>query len=183
MAKLSIRLNKQQQQMLAAGLLCAGAFGYIYHSYFWKPRSVRIADARRQIEEVDAGITKAESQAARLPRVEKELELLNQAAADAERRLPLAKDIPAVIDTISRLARAYKVELTSLAPSGTSAKQFFIEVPYAVGAVGSYHDIGRFLAAIALEERIFNVRDVTYAGAGKGPLTVNFMLVSYQYKG
>ena len=42
----------------------------------------------------------------------------------------------------------------------------------------------RFLAAIALEERIFNVKDVMYpAAGGDGEMTVTFTLLTYQYKG
>jgi Tfp pilus assembly protein PilO len=49
---------------------------------------------------------------------------------------------------------------------------------------GRFHDIGRFLAAIALEERIFNVRDIAFPSpAGDGTMVVTFTLVTYQYKG
>ena len=49
---------------------------------------------------------------------------------------------------------------------------------------GGYHNVGRFLAAVALEERIFNVKDVVYPSAGSdGEMTVTFILLTYQYKG
>ena len=39
-------------------------------------------------------------------------------------------------------------------------------------------------AAVALEERIFNVKDVIYPSAGAdGEMTVTFTLLTYQYKG
>lgn len=181
--KINIQLSKQQQQMVAAGAVFSIAFGYIYFAYYWKPLSHRIDEAKQKIESVNSDITKAESQAARLPRLEKELAMLNQQTAEAEKRLPKSRDVPAVIDTLSRLAHTYRAELTSFAPGNPSPKQFFTEVPYTINATGTYHDIGIFLAAIALEERIFNVRDITYSlSAGKG-LSINFILVSYQYKG
>ena len=44
--------------------------------------------------------------------------------------------------------------------------------------------IRRFLAAVALEERIFNVKDINYPAADPlGDMTVTFTLLSYQYKG
>jgi Tfp pilus assembly protein PilO len=49
---------------------------------------------------------------------------------------------------------------------------------------GRYHDIGRFLAAVALEQRIYNVRSVNYGAPDvEGKLSVTLNLISYQYKG
>jgi type IV pilus assembly protein PilO len=76
------------------------------------------------------------------------------------------------------------VQLSSFQPGGQTAQQYFIENPYSINMSGSYHDVGRFLAAIALEQRIYNVRGVTYSAPdAKGKTTVNFTLVAYQYKG
>lgn len=183
--KIGIQLSKEQQKMAAAGCLVVGALGFVYCRYFWFPTAKRIAAAKTQMEEVRGKITKAKGQAARLDKIKEEIARLNQQAAEAEKRLPKTRDLPAVIDTLSRLARQYRVGLTSFAPAGTAAKQYFMELPYTVGITGAYHDVGRFLAAIAMEERIFNVRNVNFAGgaAAKGELTVTFTLVSYQYKG
>ncbi|MBI4386832.1 MAG: type 4a pilus biogenesis protein PilO [Elusimicrobia bacterium] len=186
--KFNIQLTKAQQQLLVAAVLFVGGGGYAYIRYFWLPFSKRINEAKTKIEEVDRKIEKAQSQAARLDRLKKELEMLSQQAADAEKRLPKSKDIPAIIDTLSRLTRRYHVELRSFAPGAPAQKEFFTEIPYALNVSGSYHDIGRFFAAIASEERIFNVRNVSYtpgsvSASGVQLLNVVFTLVSYQYKG
>ena len=181
-----IKLTPYQVQLLAAGLVIAGCFGFIYFRYFWSPMSDRIAKAAASIEEVQGKIDKATAQAARLPVIQKQLVVLSEQAADAEKRLPKKKDLPAVIDTLSALSSKYKVSLSNFTPGGASPKQFFIEVPYTVAATGTFHNIGRFFAAVALEERIFSVRNVTFAGGGSsadGKLTVNFTLIAYQYKG
>ena len=179
-----IKLTPKQIQIIAGGAVALVAGGFLYYRFFWSPVSERIAALSASIEEVEGKITKAKAQAARLPQIQRELVVLNQQAADAEKRLPKSKDIPAVIDTLAALAQKYKVGLTSFAPGGQSAKQFFIEVPYTIQAAGTFHDIGRFFAAVAMEERIFSVRNVTFSGAGGGSkLTVAFTLIAYQYKG
>ncbi|PIR15982.1 MAG: hypothetical protein COV48_11385, partial [Elusimicrobia bacterium CG11_big_fil_rev_8_21_14_0_20_64_6] len=64
------------------------------------------------------------------------------------------------------------------------SQQYFIELAYPVSIRGSYHNIGRFLAAISLEERIFNITGISYPAADAlGEMTVTFTLLSYQYKG
>lgn len=180
---IKLRLTPKQQQMAAGGAVILLVGGFAYFRYLWKPISARITEAGEKIEEVEGRITKAKSQAARLPQIQHELVVLNQQAVDAERRLPKAKDVPMILDTLSRLTRKYRVELKSLGLGAPSAKQYFIEVPYSISITGTYHDVGRFLAAVALEERIYNVRGLSLSGGGQtDQLSVSFTLVSYQYK-
>ena len=181
----NIKLTKEQQQYLVAGVLFGGAFCYGYVAFFWLPISQKKAETRKKIEEVEAKIEKARRQAARLPRLEAELVDLNQRAEEAERRLPKKKSVPDILVTVSALAVKYRVTLLSFQPGGSATKQFFNELSYPVRIRGRFHDVGRFLAAVALEERIFNVQNVRYGeSAGDlGEMAVDFTLISYQYKG
>jgi len=184
MAKLKIQLTKKQQQTLALAALLVCGGGYAYIRYFWLPISRVIEKKAADIKDIEAKIDKAKSQAVRLPKIQKEIETLNEQAIEAEKRLPKSRDLPAVIITMAALARQCGVELKSISPGGLTMQQYFIEVPYQISARGRYHDIGRFLAAIALEQRIFNVRNVNYGAPDpEGKLVVNFNLISYQYKG
>src|SRR5262249_3979991 len=132
---------------------------YVYVAFFWLPIAHKKAEVRAAIEAAEAKIDKARRQAARLPRLEAELVDLNQKAAEAELRLPKKKSVPDILVTISALAERHHVTLTAFNPGGTAAKQFFNELSYPMIVKGSYHNIGRFLAAVALEERIFNVQN------------------------
>jgi len=182
---INIKLTKKQQQYLAIGAVLVGALGFTYIKYFWMPISKQIAELQGKIEEVTAKIEKAKVQAARLPRIEAELVLLNQQAADAERRLPRIKSVPDILVTLTSLAHKHNVEVLTFAPGGQQAREFFYEHSYPVTVNGSFHNVGRFLAAISLEERIFNVKNINYGGASgpRGELSISFTLVSYQYKG
>jgi len=185
MAKINIKLNKQQQQMLVAGILLLGGFGTSYVALFWMPVSQKIAAAQKEIEEVDAKIEKATRQAARLPRLEQYLVQLNQQAVDAERRLPKKKSTTDILVTVTELADKNHIILLSFGTGGTAGKNVsFTELNYPITVKGSFHNIGKFLASIALEERIFNVSNVVYGAASDaGDMSVTFTLVSYQYKG
>ena len=44
-----------------------------------------------------------------------------------------------------------RVRVVSFTPGATRPQQYFIELTYPVSIKGRYHDIGRFLAAVALE--------------------------------
>ncbi len=181
---MAIQLSKQQQQYLGAGavLFAVGAFAYM--KFFWLPISQKKSDLSSQISEIETKIAKAEAQASRLKRLQDELSTLNQQAVEAERRLPKTKSVPDVLVSLSGLAQANHVAIQTFSPGPQKSQQYFNELSYPMTVKGSFHNIGRFLAAIALEERIFNVKDVVYPAAdGNGEMTVTFTLLAYQYKG
>ena len=181
---MAIQLSKQQQQYLGGGaiFLVLGVFFYV--RFFWLPISQKMSDLTQQIDEIDRKIAKATAQASRLQRLQADLAKLNQDAIEAERRLPKSKSVPDMLVTLSNLGQQNRVSIMTFSPGAQKSQQFFIELSYPMTVKGSYHNIGRFLAAVALEERIFNVKDVVYpAAGGDGEMTVTFTLLTYQYKG
>ncbi|MBI2788158.1 MAG: type 4a pilus biogenesis protein PilO [Elusimicrobia bacterium] len=179
-----MQLSKQQQQYLGAGAVLFVVFIGLYVKFFWLPIAQAKAEATAKIEEIEAKIAKAKQQAARLERLQAEIASLNERAAEAEKRLPKTKSVPDILLTLSALAQKNRVIIQSFAPGPMKSQTYFTELQYPLSVRGSYHNIGRFLAALSLEERIFNVSGVNYPSAdGVGDMTVTFMLLSYQYKG
>ena len=181
---MAIQLSKQQQQYLGGGAFLLVVGGILYFKFFWLPISQKMSDLSDQIQQIDIKVAKANAQASRLQRLQADLATLNQQAVEAERRLPKTKSVPDVLVTLSSLAQENRVNLQSFSPGPQKSQQYFIELSYPMSVKGSYHNIGRFLAAVALEERIFNVKDVNYPSpGGDGEMTVTFTLLTYQYKG
>lgn len=182
---MAIQLSKQQQQYLGAGAILFCAFAFIYVKFFWLPVSQSKTELTDKIAQIEAKITKAEAQASRLKRLQDELASLNQQAVEAEKRLPKSKSVPDILLALSRLAQKGRVSLQSFSPGPQKATSpYFTELSYPMVVKGSFHNIGRFFAAVALEERIFNVKDVVYPAVGTdGEMTVTFTLLTYQYKG
>lgn len=181
---MAIQLSKQQQQYVFAGVFMFAALGFVYVKFFWLPIAQAKAEAAQKIEEIEAKIVKAKQQAARLERLQAEIASLNERAIEAEKRLPKTKSVPDILLAISALAQKNRVVITNFAPGPQRSQTYFIELQYPLSVRGSYHNLGRFLAALSLEERIFNVKDVNYPSADAvGDMTVTFTLLSYQYKG
>lgn len=169
---------------LGAGAFLALVGAGLYAYFFWLPISKKKAELQDQIAKLEQKIAKAKVQAARREMLQTELASLNQQAAEAEKRLPRSKSVPDILVTLSSLAQKNHVDVQSFSPGPQKPQPFFVELDYPMTVKGSYHNIGRFLAAIALEERIFNVKDVAYpAAGGDGEMTVTFILLTYQYKG
>jgi Tfp pilus assembly protein PilO len=139
---------------------------------------------RAKIEALSRDIETAKRQAARLPDLEKQLIGLNERKIEAEKRLPKTKSVADILVTLESLAAQYNVTLMSFAPGPSKGQQYFIELGFPTSIRGSYHNIGRFLAALALEQRLYNVFNVTYPEptAATGEMQISFQLLSYQYK-
>ena len=181
---MAIQFSKRDQQYIAAGAFLFAVFIGVYVKFFWLPIASAKAEAKTKIAEIQAKIVKAKKQAARLERLQTEIASLNERAAEAEKRLPKTKSVPDILLAISSLAQKNRVLVQSFTPGPLRVQPYFTELTYPLSVKGSYHNIGRFLAAVALEERIFNVRDINYPAAGpEGEMTVTFTLISYQYKG
>jgi type IV pilus assembly protein PilO len=181
---MAIKLNKQQQQVLAASVLGLGAFVYCYVQFFWLPVSKKTNELQQQIEGLNRDIQAAQHQAARLDELDKQLVSLNERKIEAEKRLPKNKSVPDILVTLDSLGEQNGVFLLSFAPGASKAAQYFVEFRFPVSVRGTFHSIGRFLAALALEQRLYNVYDVKFPepSTALGEMQVNFTLVSYQYK-
>lgn len=179
-----IKLTNQQIQYIAATVIGLGALGFVYVKFFWMPISERIAALEAQIAENAAKIEKAQSVANRLPAIKKELEDLNRQTAEMEMQLPKSKSVPDILVTLSKLAEKHGVDISAFTPGSKRDQQYFTEWSYPITLQGRYHNIGKFLAAVALEQRIYNVQNVSFSALGvDGRLPVSFTLVAYQYKG
>lgn len=182
---MAIKLTKTQQKYIAISVVLIGVVLFGYLKFFWLPISKKIEETRANNKVISEKIEKAKQQAARLPKLEQELVTLNEQAIEAEKRLPRTKSVTDILVTVNELAMKHRVSILSFSPGGTSSKQYFIELNYPITAKGNFHAIGKFLASLALEERIFNVLNVNYSGGGTetAELQVSFTLISYQYKG
>jgi len=181
---MAIKLTKQQQQVLAAGVLGLGAFVYCYVQFFWLPISTKTAKIKTEIEGLTRDIEAAQRQAARLPDLEKQLVSLNERKIEAEKRLPKTKSVSDILVTLDSLGAKNGVMLLSFTPGASKSQQYFVEFRFPIRVRGAFHSIGKFLAALALEQRLYNVFNVSYpepAGAAS-EMQVTFELVSYQYK-
>jgi type IV pilus assembly protein PilO len=181
---MAIQLSKQQQQYLGAGTVLFLVGAGLYVKLFWLPIKDKQQELSDQIAQIETKIAKAEAQASRLTRLQSELATLNQQAVEAEKRLPKDKDVPDVLVTLAKLAEKNRVAIQGFAPGPQKAQQYFTELAYPMSVKGSYHNVGRFFAAVALETRIFNIKDVVYPSSdGSGEMIVTFTLLTYQYKG
>jgi len=180
-----IQLTKEQMGQIVAGVLFGGLFIFAYLQYFWLPTARKIAENSEKVAAMDSDIAKARKQKAKYKDLEAKLVSLNAEREAAVKKLPNERRIPDLIRTVTTLSRKYKVSITAITPSGQAKVEYFTKVTYLISLRGNYHDVGRFLTALGLEERIMTSENLTMSGTAGADTSVSaqFTLAAYQYNG
>lgn len=181
---MKLELTKEQQQLVVAVVLCLGGFGYAYYTFFWSPISDTITQTQAEIDSIKSDLATARSRADTLQGLKNKIADLNEQMAEAEKRLPKTKEVANIIDTLTDIGQENRVNLESITPGPTTSQQYYQEAPYAITLQGNYHSTARFLAALALTERIFHERGLQLTATpdnGSYTLRANFTLVAYIY--
>jgi Tfp pilus assembly protein PilO len=181
MAKMNIKLSKEQQQALILAVLFLGGGGFAFVRYFWMPTSARIKELKTELAQVE-DIKVAKKAQADYEKIQKALVTLEAELKVLIESLPKERDLPGVIDTISALTRKHNIKLSGISSTGETKAAGYAEVKYELRIQTSYHDLGKFLAALALEKRLFCARDIDFGTPdGEGKMSMTLKLVAYQY--
>lgn len=91
-----------------------------------------------------------------------------KAQMEAQRKIvPEEKEVPAFITLVQRESAAAGVEVRRYTPKDTTAKDYYVEVPFEIDVDGPYYSVLNFYDRIQKLERIVNVSRLNM-GALKG---------------
>jgi type IV pilus assembly protein PilO len=179
-----IQLTKEQVTQLAAGVFFGGIFLYGYLSYFWLPLGKKIDAENKKVAEITADIGNAKAQKAKYKNLEAKLAELQSEKDAAQKKLPRERKLPELIRTITDLSKKYNIKVQSISQPGASQVEYFMKVSYNLSITGNYHNVGRFLTALGIQERILASENLSIQGTGgENSVSATFTLVAYQYNG
>lgn len=181
----NIQLTKEHMGQVAAGVLFGGLFIYAYLFYFWLPTAKKIAENTTKIASIESDINKARMQKAKYKDLEAKLTSLRADKEAAQKKLPKERKLPDLLRTITTLSKKYRVNVTAITPSGKTQVEYFTKVTYIIALKGNYNDVGRFLTALGMEERIMTSENLSMSAANtpEASVTATFTLAAYQYNG
>ena len=178
-----IKLTKDQITQLVAGIFFMGIFGYFYVAHFWIPLSKKIGENTKKVATIEKKITRAKVKKAKYKTLEKKLAGLEIQKAAAQKKLPKEKKVPDLIRMLTYLGKKHNVSMSRISPSAAKKERYFTKVAYKISLTSDYHSFGRFLTALALEERILTMENVSIRAGSNETISVSFTLISYQYSG
>src|SRR5580765_40214 len=184
MAITDVLANAPRPQKIAAGvvgLVIVAALGY----YFMvSPKTTQRDALRLKNEALQAEVAKARVEEAGLRTFRAQADALRKRLELAKGRLPSEREIPGLYRQVSDLALQAGLAVALFAPKPPEDKDTVTEIPIAVSAEGTYHQLGGFFSRIGRIPRIVNLGDFRLAGVERptGTLRAELTLATYLFR-
>jgi len=140
-----------------AGILAVGLF-YLFWSYWYTPRKAEEEQLMSRLEQLEANNRRAQLAAARGGAdLEARLAVYERHVDQLEQLIPQSEEVPALLNAIAAEARRAGLnrgDIATMRPEPDEAGPFYTKQSYALEVIGDYHDVGRFLTAVASLPRI-----------------------------
>ena len=150
------------------------------------------------IKDLQASLARVEAEEGRLKQ-EYEKKAFEVANLDAYRRqmvemeesfgalvsqLPSDTEVPGLLEDITNKGLQNGLQISTIDLQPEVAREFYIELPIAIRATGSYHDLGAFISGMAALPRIVTLHDfdITAPANNSAALSVSLTAKTYRYK-
>ncbi len=149
-------------------LVCVGTFlilggGFFYLIYM--PKSGRINELKQNYEDLEIKVAKAKAAARNLDKYQKQYKEAQGKFRLVLRLLPDKKEIPSLLEAISKSGRHSGLEFLLFEPEPEISKGFYAEIPVKIEVIGGYHNLALFFDKVARLSRIVNISNVQIKGA------------------
>lgn len=121
---------------------------------------------------------------ARIKILEKQIAQSEQEFEAILKLLPDKKEIPGLLDSVSRLGADVGLENILFQPEPERRHQFYATIPVRLDLVGTFDDLGVFLDSVSKHDRILKVKSLTLTRNKKTQLSllaVKCELVTYRF--
>ena len=163
---------------LLAAVLAAG---YYYHI-----EDLQISLAKVEAEEVKLKkeFEKKAFQAANLDAYRQQMVEMEESFGALVSQLPSDTEVPGLLEDITNKGLLNGLNVASIDLQKEQAREFYVELPIAIAASGSYHDLGAFISGMAGLPRIVTLHDfnISLKGSNANSLQMKIIAKTYRYK-
>ena len=97
-------------------------------------------------------------------------------------QLPSETEVPGLLEDITDKGELNGLSIERIDLLDEQAQNFYVELPIAIQAVGSYHDIGAFISGMAGLPRIVTLHDFEIVAARDAPSTLEISIQAKTYR-
>ena len=164
--------------VLFIGVLAAG---YYYHI---KDLQTELAKVEAKEVSLKTDFEKKAFQAANLEAYRQQMAEMEESFGALVSQLPSDTEVPGLLEDITNKGLLNGLEIASIDLQKETAREFYVELPIAISASGSYHDLGAFISGMAGLPRIVTLHDFTITARGDDAnhLGMNIIAKTYRYK-
>ncbi|MEK7474527.1 MAG: hypothetical protein AAB152_02730 [Candidatus Coatesbacteria bacterium] len=165
----NLKLTKEQQQYVAAGVLGLGLAVYSYWNFGLKPLNTEIETIHKTLTEQRDNLEKAKRLKGQWEEYNQRLVRVQTASQFLARRLPRLADYNVGVPRMTKMTLEGGVTLGAYGEDkSTSIKSEFEGYVKRVSIImlaGGYHKLGEFLSRLSGEDLVYNIEDVQMIGA------------------
>lgn len=179
--------DPKQRNALLVGLV-ALAVMYFFWDMWYTPRGEELAEMESHLEQLEDQNRRAQILATRGgEQMQERLALYQRHVTQLEQLIPQSEEVPQLLNDMTVEARRVNVEIALMRPEPPEPGEFYTRQSYQLEAVGEYHDVARFLTAVASLSRIITPvdMDVTRLQGNRGqvdaesPVVARFRIQTY----
>lgn len=137
--------------LVIAPLVLLGLYWFFHHD----PKTVELGELEQRYEALEASNATARIRAQHGGReLEQRLAIYEEHIRRLEELVPRSEEVPELLYDLTLRARENGVELALLSPDQEERGVYYTLNTYNIAVYGTYHDIGRYMAAIGSLPRI-----------------------------
>ncbi len=177
-------------RLLAVALLFVVASWLLVWQFVFKGTLPELEAAEAEQVSLWSTFDTKQRKAANLEAYRQQLVEIERSFGAMLRQLPGQTEVPSLLVDISQAGLAAGLEEKLFQPQAEVRRDFYAELPIKIRLVGGYHEIGRFVEAVAALPRIVTIHDVQLQGPvvgrnrGAAPadnLTLDMIAKTYRY--
>jgi type IV pilus assembly protein PilO len=163
---------------LLAAVLAAG---YYYHI---EDLQISLAKVEAQEVKLKKEFEKKAFQAANLDAYRQQMVEMEESFGALVSQLPSDTEVPGLLEDITNKGLLNGLNVASIDLQKEQAREFYVELPIAIAASGSYHDLGAFISGMAGLPRIVTLHDfnISLKGSNANSLQMKIIAKTYRYK-
>ncbi len=175
-----IELTTVQKALIVLFTLLVLGGGFYYLKY--KPQAAQINSLKTSISAEEKKLAELKKAAAESQALEAEIAKLEAEFSQLLTLLPDQREIPGLLDSISRLASEAGLEQVSFQPQPEKLMDFYAAIPVRLELVGGYNELGVFLDRVSKLDRIVKVDNLTLSRLKQPPkLQVSCTVLTYRF--
>ena len=161
-------------------LLLLGA-GFYWHI---EDLNTRLAGVEQEEQSLRQDFEKKAFEAANLDAYKAQLAAMEERFGALVAQLPSETEVPGLLEDITDQGELNGLSIKRIDLLDEQAETFYVELPSAIEAVGSYHDLGAFISGMAGLPRIVTLHDFEIIlNDGAGPmLDMSIQAKTYRYR-
>jgi len=173
-------LTKIQRILICAVIFLMLTGGFVYFSYLPKFKQIDTLDTR--VKRLKNELATAKKNAGQLKNFQQQMAEAEDNFKIASKALPETKEIPSLLDNVSKSGQDSGLEFLLFQPSADNTIDFYSEIPVLIQVKGGYHNLALFFDKVSRLPRIVNIKDIDIQASDEpGRLMTKCTAVTYRF--